>query len=168
MTGRMPLLTALLPALALAACHGGATSPSAAATSSDAPSPAAAPSPTSTVVTAADTQAYSGIAPDEVVRFTGTEPFWGGQAAGEALTYTTPENQTGEMIAVDRFAGRNGISFSGELGGMPFVLAVTPGQCSDGMSDRRYPFTVTLQVKGEQREGCAWTDRQPYSGPKQP
>jgi uncharacterized membrane protein len=156
MIGRIPILMQLMPALALAACHGGAGSPS------------AAPSPTSTVVTAADTQAYSGIAPDEVVRFTGTEPFWGGQVSGQALTYTTPENQSGEMIAVDRFGGRNGISFSGELGGMPFVLAVTPGQCSDGMSDRRYPFTVTLQVKGEQREGCAWTDRQPYTGPKQP
>jgi uncharacterized membrane protein len=156
MIGRLPLVAPLLPALALAACHGGAASPS------------AAPSPTSTVVTAADTQAYSGIGPDEMVRFTGTEPFWGGQVSGEALTYTTPENQTGEMIAVDRFAGRNGISFSGELGGMPFVLALTPGRCSDGMSDRRYPFTVTLQVKGEQRKGCAWSDKHPLADAAKP
>jgi uncharacterized membrane protein len=120
------------------------------------------------VVTAADTQAYSGIKPDEIVHFTGTEPFWGGQVSGKALTYTTPENKTGERVAVDRFAGRHGISFSGDFAGEPFVLAVTPGTCSDGMSDRSYPYTVTLQVKGEQRNGCAWTDRQPYSGPKQP
>ena len=50
----------------------------------------------------------------------------------------------------------------------PFVLAVTPGKCSDGMSDRSYPFTVTLMVMGEQREGCAWTDKQPFSGPQHP
>jgi len=156
MTGRMPFLAPLLPAFALAACHGGAASPS------------AAPSSSPTVATAADTQAYSGIGADEVVHFTGTEPFWGGQVSGEALTYTTPENQTGEMIAVDRFAGRNGISFSGELGGMPFVLAVTPGECSDGMSDRRYPFTVTLQVKGEQRKGCAWSDKHPLADAAKP
>jgi uncharacterized membrane protein len=143
---------AILLALALAAC--GASQK--------------APNPTSTVATAADTQVYSGIGPDEVVHFAGTEPFWGGQVSGEALTYTTPENQAGEMIAVDRFAGRNGISFSGELGAMPFVLAVTPGQCSDGMSDRGYPFTVTLQVKGEQRKGCAWTDKHPATGPGRP
>ena len=140
----------------LAACHGSASSP------------AAAPSPSPTVVTAADTAAYSGIAADETVHFTGTEPFWGGEVSGPALTYTTPENQTGDMVAVDRFAGRNGISFSGQFDNMPFVLAVTPGQCSDGMSDRTYPFTVTLQVKGEQRDGCAWTDKQPFTGPKRP
>jgi uncharacterized membrane protein len=126
------------------------------------------PRPTTSIATAADTQPYSGIRPRETVHFTGTEPFWGGQVSDAALTYTTPENQAGEMVAVDRFAGRNGISFSGELGGMPFVLAVTPGTCSDGMSDRSYPFTVTLQVRGEQRKGCAWTDRHPYSGPRQP
>jgi uncharacterized membrane protein len=150
MTLRSHALLPLASALAVAACHGGSTTPS------------------STIVTAADTQAYSGIAPDEVVHFTGTEPFWGGQVAGKSLTYTTPGNQKGETIAADRFAGRDGISFSGDLGGMPFVLAVTPGQCSDGMSDRRYPFVATLQVKGEQREGCAWTDKQPFTGPAHP
>ena len=36
-------------------------------------------------------------------RFTGTEPFWGGQVANGALTYTTPENEVGDMVAVERF-----------------------------------------------------------------
>ena len=120
------------------------------------------------MATAADTATYAGIGTGEVVHFTGTEPFWGGQVSGQVLTYTTPENQTGDMIAVDRFAGRNGISFSGEFADTPFVMAVTPGKCSDGMSDRSYPFTVTLQVKGELRKGCAWTDKQAFTGPKQP
>jgi uncharacterized membrane protein len=150
-----PLLFALL-----AACGGSASSPSSA--------PSAAPAATPTIATAEDTASYAGIAPDEVVHFTGTEPFWGGKVAGQALTYTTPENQTGEMVAVDRFAGRNGISFSGELDEMPFVLAVTPGKCSDGMSDRTYPFAVTLQVRGETRDGCAWTDKQAFTGPEHP
>jgi uncharacterized membrane protein len=156
MIARSRPLVPLACALALTACQGGKATPSATPTSSP------------TLATAADTQTYSGIGPDEVVHFVGTEPFWGGQVSGEALTYTTPENQTGQMIAVDRFAGRNGISFSGELGAMPFVLAVTPGRCSDGMSDRGYPFTVTLQVKGEQRQGCAWTDKHPATGPARP
>ena len=117
---------------------------------------------------ASDTQSFAGISGDEVVHFTGTEPFWGGQVAGGSLTYTTPENQKGSTVAVSRFAGRNGVSFSGDLEGMPFVLAVTPGKCSDGMSDRSYPFAAMLQVKGEQRAGCAWTDKQPFTGPQQP
>jgi uncharacterized membrane protein len=142
--------------LLVAACHNGS------------PPAATSPSSSPTVVTAADTQAYSGIGSGEAVHFTGTEPFWGGEVSGETLTYKTPENQVGQMVAVSRFAGRNGLSFSGELDDMPFVLAVTPGQCSDGMSDRSYPFTVTLQVDGQQRNGCAWTDKQPYSGAAQP
>jgi uncharacterized membrane protein len=149
MTPCSRILVPLASALAVAACHGNATT-------------------SSTIVTAADTEAYSGIGPAEVVHFTGTEPFWGGQVAGGSLTYTTPDNGKGETIAVDRFAGRDGISFSGDLDGLPFVLAVTPGQCSDGMSDRRYPFVTTLQVKGKQRQGCAWTDKQPFTGPAHP
>lgn len=148
----------------LAACGGGTNSPAPAPSTSAGAAPSASP----TVATAADTASYAGIAADEVVHFTGTEPFWGGKVSGQVLTYTTPENQAGDMVAVDRFAGRNGISFSGELDGMPFVLAVTPGQCSDGMSDRSYPVTVTLQVRGETRKGCGWTDKQAFTGSEHP
>ena len=49
-----------------------------------------------------------------------------------------------------------------------FALAVTPGDCSDGMSDRTYPFVATLQVAGEQRNGCAWTERRPFTGSAAP
>jgi uncharacterized membrane protein len=115
-----------------------------------------------------DTKPFAGIAPNETIQFTGTEPFWGGETSASSLTYTTPEDQQGSVIAVERFAGRNGVSISGELDGKPFVMAVTPGTCNDGMSDRDYPYTVTLQVRGEQRNGCAWTADQPYTGPKQP
>lgn len=155
----VPLAFALV-----AGCHGGTGAPSAVPSGS----PSAASSVAPTIATADDTATYAGIGADELVHFTGTEPFWGGRVSGQELTYTTPENQTGDMIAVDRFAGRNGVSFSGELDGMPFVMAVTPGQCSDGMSDRTYPFTVTLQVNGELRKGCAWTDRQASAGPRHP
>jgi uncharacterized membrane protein len=117
---------------------------------------------------AEDTQSFAGIGPDEVVHFTGTEPFWGGQVAGGNLLYTTPDFQQGETVAVSRFAGRNGLSFNGDLDGKPFVLALSPDTCSDGMSDRKYPFTATLQVRGELRQGCAWTEKQLFSGPPQP
>lgn len=145
-----------LACMLLAAC--GARSGSPSAESSSGP----------TVATAADTAPYAGIAADETVHFTGTEPFWGGEVSDDVLTYTTPENQVGEMVAIDRFAGRNGISFSGQLDEKPFVLAVTPARCSDGMSDRTYPFAAIVQVRGERHEGCAWTDRQPFTGPERP
>lgn len=114
------------------------------------------------------TDPYAGISPEEVVQFTGTEPFWGGQVSGQTLTYSTPENPDGATIEVERFAGRNGLSFSGTLDGADFIMTVTPGQCNDGMSSRTYPFTATLQVRGEVRQGCAWTEEQPFQGPGAP
>jgi uncharacterized membrane protein len=125
-------------------------------------------SPATVATSAGDTQPYGGIGPDETVHFTGTEPFWGGQVSGATLTYATPDDPEGETIAVSRFAGRGGLSFAGTLDGQDLVLALTPGKCSDGMSERSYPFTVTLQIAGEQRNGCAWSDKQPFSGPPQP
>ncbi|RJX68113.1 hypothetical protein D6858_09355 [Tsuneonella suprasediminis] len=115
-----------------------------------------------------DWSPYAGIGENETVRFTGTEPFWGGTVAGQTLIYSTPESTEGKAIGVERFAGRGGISWSGMYGGAPLVLAVTPGKCSDGMSDRSYPFVATLQVAGEQRNGCAWSDKKPFSGPEHP
>jgi uncharacterized membrane protein len=116
----------------------------------------------------ATTHAFNGIGADETVHFTGTEPFWGGEAKDGKLTYTTPENQAGATFAVQRFAGNSGLGFSGTLEGRSFDMAVTRGQCSDGMSDRTYPFTATVRIGEDQRNGCAWTDSHPFSGPEKP
>lgn len=119
-------------------------------------------------VPAGDSQPYDGIADEETLRFTGTEPFWGGQVSGATLTYSTPEDPDGQALEVKRFAGRGGVSFSGSLGGEEFVMTATPSSCSDGMSDRTYPFAVTLKIGDETRNGCGWTDRQPFDGPPNP
>lgn len=117
---------------------------------------------------AGPTESFSEIADDEVIFLTGTEPFWGGEINRDTALYTTPENQAGASFEVERFAGNNGLGFTGMLDGSPFDLTVTPGECSDGMSDRTYPYTVTLLIGEEQRQGCAWTDAQPFSGPENP
>lgn len=111
---------------------------------------------------------FDGLAEGEVIHFTGTEPFWGGQVEGTMLTYSTPENVEGETFSVKRFAGNHGLGFSGQLGTAQFDMTITPGDCSDGMSDRVYPYTVTVSVGGELREGCGWTDSQPFVGPENP
>lgn len=113
---------------------------------------------------AQDDQPFAGIAESEVINLTGTEPFWGGTIARTSFTYSTPEDMDGQRVAVTRFAGRGGLSFSGELTGQPLDIAVTPGECSDGMSDRIYPFTVTLQIGDDQRNGCGWSDAHPFAG----
>ena len=113
---------------------------------------------------AQDDQPFSGIGESEMLSLTGTEPFWSGEIVGRQLTYTTPEDMDGTRVAVSRFAGRGGLSYSGELSGQPLDIAITPAPCSDGMSDRSYPFTVTLQIGEEQRNGCGWSDAQPFTG----
>jgi uncharacterized membrane protein len=133
---------------------------------SEAKSQPAPPAPT--VVDSGRTAPFAAIAADETIRFTGTEPFWGGTIRAGEMLYSTPENQEGQAIAVSRFAGNNGLGFSGSLDGRAVDLTVTPGSCSDGMSDRTYPFTVTLRLGEEQRSGCAWTDRTPFTGPANP
>lgn len=115
-----------------------------------------------------DNRPWSEIAPDETVRFTGTEPFWGGHVSGGTLVYETPETPEGTTITVDRFDGRGGLSWSGTLNDGAFTMTLTPGDCSDGMSDRTYPFVVTLQIADEMRSGCAWTEARPFEGPAAP
>lgn len=134
----------LAAALVLTACQGGADG-------GDGPAPA-----------------FDEIAPQDTVRFSGTEPFWSGEVTGLTARYSTPENVDGTKFAVTRFAGLNGVSFSGQLDGAAFDLMVTPNTCSDGMSDRVYPYAAILRIGDEEREGCAWTDRQPFSGATQP
>ncbi len=112
---------------------------------------------------AQDSQPFSGIGETELIRLTGTEPFWGGEISDGLFTYSTPEDIDGQRVAVTRFAGRGGVSFSGEADGQSVDLAVTPGECSDGMSDRTYPFTVTLQWGDEQRNGCGWSETQSFT-----
>ena len=115
-----------------------------------------------------DNQPFSGIAADEDLQLTGTEPFWGGKLSGGTLTYTTPENSDGIALEVERFAGRGGLSLSGALGGQGLDVMVTPGECSDGMSDRTYPLTVTLKLGEDTRNGCGWSDVRPFTGAEAP
>ena len=112
-----------------------------------------------------DHRPFARIAESDTVRVTGTEPFWGGEVASGIFTYVTPERADGVAIPVERFAGRAGVSFTGELDGSAVALMITDGQCSDGMSDRRYPFTATLKVGNAQREGCASTTSDPATDP---
>lgn len=114
------------------------------------------------------TPAFDRISEGETVSYGGTEPFWGGSISDGTAIYTTPDNIDGTSFPVTRFAGLNGVSFSGTMEDKPFDLTVTPGDCSDGMSDRTYPYVATLMLGEEKLEGCAWTDSEPYSGDETP
>ena len=86
---------------------------------------------------------------------------------GDTLVFSTPENQPGTTMHGRRVPSLTGFVFIGKDGDRDFHLGLTPGECSDGMSDRSYPFTVTLRIGPEVRQGCGWTDRQGYTGAEQ-
>ena len=154
---RLQTLLLALGVSLLSACQAGD-----AANGEDGASPAAVPGNTD------DTAPFAEIAESEVLQFVGTEPFWGGEVGGTTLTYSTPENQDGVQIEVARFAGRGGISYSGMLDGTSFEMTITSLTCSDGMSDRTYPFTVSLEIGDDKRNGCAWSEQHPFDGPENP
>ena len=87
----------------------------------------------------------------------GTEPFWAARVEGRCITYSNPENQQGIRVWTRYSERRNGRSvWVGQLGGKSFEMRVRPeADCSDGMSDKRYPMAVVLIVNGENRVGCA-------------
>lgn len=111
---------------------------------------------------------FDAVAPQETVTLLGTEPFWNLKATGGEGVWTTPDNPSGTRLALTRFAGNGGLGLTGTLEGQPFTATLTPGQCSDGMSDRRFPFVATIALGGETLRGCGYTDSQPFTGREAP
>jgi uncharacterized membrane protein len=113
-------------------------------------------------------ETFSAVAPEEVVTLVGTEPFWSLTiTAGEGV-WTTPENPDGTRFPAVRFAGNNGLGFSGTLDGKPVTATLTPGECSDGMSDRTFPYVATIALGEETLRGCGYTSSQPFTGDAAP
>ncbi len=119
-----------------------------------------------------DAQPFDGIAESASITTLGTEPFWGvdiePEGDGYTARYSSPENLEGTTFPVTRFAGNNGISFSGERDGEAVLIALTPGECSDAMSDRTYPYTATVSIGDGTLRGCGYTSDQPFTGDEMP
>ena len=111
-------------------------------------------------------QVFDEIEEEAVITLLGNEPFWSfeivREGEGYLATYTTPENLEGTSFAAARFAGNNGLGFSGELDGTPVQIALTPGECDDGMSDRTYPYTATIAMGDKTLYGCGYSGDEPF------
>lgn len=100
--------------------------------------------------------------PDTLYRISGTEPFWSMIIARPQIIYTSMEGDT------LRFDYKQARQASGRQEGHVQVFELGDGQqlvlrrtnqcpCSDGMSDREYPYQATLVLKEKVMEGCGRT-----------
>ena len=119
--------------------------------------PAAAPDTGTTAQDAPKAKRAAGqedLAPMQIFRAFGTEPFWNVNVEGTTLTFTTPEDQAGKTFEGTRRAVDGGVELAGNHDGKAFVLTVGAGDCSDGMSDNRYTLVSTFRYGDVTYKGC--------------
>jgi len=88
--------------------------------------------------------------PSATYRALGTEPFWSMTIADGRMTYAAADGLGFSVPAPARRPDQNGYRYETRR----LTLAITHRQCSDGMSDRTYPDTVTAIVDGRSLRGC--------------
>lgn len=140
--------------LLLAACNAPPSSPGA-VSPPEPGAPAAEPAaPSGQASMAKRAPGQEQAEPLQVFRAFGTEPFWNVNVEEATLTYTTPEDQAGVVMQGVRRAVEGGVEVSGTQDGKAFVLTVTAGDCSDGMSDNRYVLVSSFRFGDIDYKGC--------------
>ena len=137
---RFGSVAAIAGAVLLASCGSGEKAPP--------PRPAA-------TTPAPDPAAFSFLPRD--FRASGTEPFWSATVTKGQLTYVTPETQQagGVTVPATRADGAENVLITALVDGQELQLLITPGACSDGMSDKTYPWTVERTLGEDSVDGCA-------------
>jgi len=137
-----------------------AASPAGAATPVQPDAPAPAPKPPAEKPPAMPPKASLPATPPKAaadyrsdLNLTGTEPFWGVQIRQDKITLTRPDHP--DITAPNpgpRVSGETASWDAGEL-----TITLTPQRaCSDGMSDRQYPYAAVVKVGNEVLKGCAY------------
>jgi uncharacterized membrane protein len=85
----------------------------------------------------------------------GNEPFWSVQLRDTTVVFTTPDDQRGATMLGRRIPSLRGTVIQGSGPKGEFHLGIVPGECSDGMSDRRYDHQSTFIYGGTTYKGCA-------------
>ena len=99
------------------------------------------PQPTTASPPAAPAQSYKAI---------GTEPGWALTVTPATMSY---EGDYGAVTIAEPTPPRFR-PVPGRYAGTRLQLTITPGPCSDGMSDRTYRHTVNLVADGKSVSGC--------------
>lgn len=95
-------------------------------------------------------------------RATGTEPFWGVRVHGDELVFTTPDDQQGQVLPASMQQQGDATVYSGADADRGYSLTLTPGECSDGMSDRVFNHRAEFVLGDARYAGCAAAAGEPW------
>ena len=92
-------------------------------------------------------------------RCTGNEPFWSLDISPEGIVFQSPESPP---VTYPYTASKNNdgslefnTSLNTSTAKSTLKVVLTPGDCSDGMSDIQYPYSVEVVRDGQRLRGCA-------------
>ena len=92
----------------------------------------------------------------EPLRALGTEPFWALDVDIGGLRFITPDDTSGIRFApIEPTVVADTVVWSGQTDGMAIEVRVWMEKCSDGMSDREYPYASQVTIAGTTYRGCA-------------
>lgn len=118
--------------------------------------------PASTDAPVAKRPAGQENAPPVAWRAIGTEPFWGVRVESGHLVFTTPDDQDGRVLQASERNEGGATVYAGNDGGQAYALTITPGECSDGMSDRVFRFKAEFAIGDKRYSGCAAAAGDPW------
>lgn len=84
------------------------------------------------------------------IRLIGTEPFWALKISADRMVLS----RVGEPDLAVAHGGPSGQAGEAEWTGEGLTAKVVRQACSDGMSDRVYPYAATVQAGGQTLKGC--------------
>lgn len=95
----------------------------------------------------------------------GTEPFWRIDITDEKITLTRPDTPVETAVGPVPVAVGGGLISLGTAGPPAVKVAMTEGECSDGMSDLKYPYKAEVQWGDQTFKGCGFeTAQEPKEG----
>ncbi|MDH4385369.1 MAG: hypothetical protein QE280_07985 [Caulobacter sp.] len=89
----------------------------------------------------------------------GTEPFWRLDVKGGELSLARPDAAAVLARNAGLAVSPTGAIWTGQSGDQSLVARVTAGACSDGMSDRSYPYQAEVALGDLILRGCGVTAR---------
>lgn len=92
----------------------------------------------------------------EPLRVLGNEPFWALDIDSSGLRFITPDDTSGIRFPPSTpSASADTTVWTGATERAAFDVRVWRAQCSDGMSDRIYPYTARVRIDSTTYNGCA-------------